>query len=123
MIGTIALAREIGFSPGIAAKLYGVVNFMETGMFSRVGGAGLNSIKERQYGEGSRLTDEILSAFDTLECIIKMQPRREYSLWAGMARRATTASDAAYEGRKGTQDSCAFPTRANPRKLDLAEKS
>ena len=44
-------ARESGkFTPGQAAKLYGMVNFLEHGLFGRIGLGEIQALKEHQYG-------------------------------------------------------------------------
>ena len=72
--GMIWLAREAGLHSGSAAKLYGICNFLETGMFARIGRAGLTAIKERQYDYKTDITREIISSFDLLGDLFKMQP-------------------------------------------------
>ena len=63
-------ARKSGkFTPGQAAKLYGMVNFLGLGK--------IQALKERQYGGSSRAGTSLMSAFDVLEAIISMRPRRE----------------------------------------------
>ena len=78
----IALAREAGLHSGTAAKLYGIANFLETGMFARVGRAGLAAIKERQYDRKAGITPEITSTFDFLQDLFKMQHAvNRYNAW------------------------------------------
>ena len=48
VLSLIEIAREVGLTAGTASKLYGVANFIETGMYARVGRAGLWAIKDRQ---------------------------------------------------------------------------
>ena len=98
----IKLAREAGLHSGTAAKLYGIANFLETGMFARVGRAGLAAIKERQYDHKTSITPEITSTFDFLQDLFKMQPRREYWLMENLFSKILVASDAAYENRTGS---------------------
>jgi hypothetical protein len=109
--GIIHVARESGLQSGVAAKLYGISNFLETGMFARVGRAGLTAIKERQYDHGITITPEISSSFDLLCDLFRMQPRREYWLVAACFSRILVASDAAYENGRG---SAGFLAVVNP---------
>jgi hypothetical protein len=95
------LAEQSGFPSGPASKLYGVANFLETGMFGRVGRAGLEPIKNRQYEGGFIVTPEIRASFELLRDLMKMQPRREFSLFRRTIRRILVASDASYEGGAG----------------------
>ena len=41
VLSTINMAGEVGLPAGIASKLYGVSNFIETGKYGRIGRAGL----------------------------------------------------------------------------------
>ena len=111
----IGLARKAGIWSGTAAKLYGVSNFLETGMFARVGRAGLAAIKDRQYSDETDITPEIIASFDLLEDLFRMQPRREYRLAAGSFSRFLVASDAAYENGRG---SAGFLVVINPGRAD-----
>jgi len=100
--GIISIAREVGLGAGVASKLYGVANFIETGMYARVGRAGLWAIKDRQKETAVDLTPSISLSFDLLDDLFKLRPQREYLLWNGTLRRVITASDAAYEDSKGS---------------------
>ena len=102
VLSIICIAREAGLHAGMASKLYGVANFIETGMYSRVGRAGLWAIKDRQKECAWCITPAISLSFDLLSDLFKLKPQREYLLWKGLLRRALTASDAAYEGGKGS---------------------
>ena len=69
-------ARKSGkFTPGQAAKLYGMVNFLEHGLFGRIGLGEIQALKEHQYGGSSKANTSPLAAFDV--AIIRMRPRRE----------------------------------------------
>ena len=98
----ITIAKEVGLPAGVASKLYGVANFMEAGMFSRIGRAGLWAIKDRQKEIIFDITPQIDLSFELLTDLFKLMPQREYMLWNRSTRRALTASDAAYEDGKGT---------------------
>ena len=48
--GMIKTSRDTQkVTPGAASKFYGTANFFECGTFGKIGRAGLNAIKERQY--------------------------------------------------------------------------
>ena len=98
----ISMAREVGLPSGMASKLYGVSNFIETGMYARVGRAGLWAIKDRQKETSFEITPSISLSFELLSDLFKFKPQREYMLWGGVSRRAITASDAAYENGRGS---------------------
>ena len=102
VLGIIRIAREVGLPAGVASKLYGVSNFIETGMFGRIGRAGLWAIKDRQKETVFELTPPISLSFELLSDLFKLRPQREYLLWNSTMRRAITASDAAYEGGRGS---------------------
>ena len=84
-------------------------------MFARVGRAGLAAIKDRQYDHETGISLEIASAFDLLEDLFRMQPRREYRLMKSVFFKILVASDAAYENGKG---SAGFLAVLNPGKPD-----
>jgi len=102
VLGIINMASEVGLPAGVASKLYGVANFIETGMYARVGRAGLWAIKDRQKETTFDITPSISLSFELLSDLFKLMPQREYLLWSGVRRRAVTASDAAYESGKGS---------------------
>ena len=89
--------------PGTAAKLYGIANFFEQGIWGRVGAGGLAAIKCRQYSATHSLSPAILSCFEVLEAIISCQPKRELEVLPMVHSRFCVASDAALEyPRAGT---------------------
>jgi hypothetical protein len=71
-------------------------------MFGKIGRAGLNSIKDRQHEQEHELTGDLNRSFALLEDLLRMQPRREYSLFSVDTPRFVVASDAAYENERGT---------------------
>jgi hypothetical protein len=101
VLSIINMAREVGLPAGVASKLYGVSNFIETGMYARIGRAGLWAIKDRQKEISFEITPPISLSFELLSDLFKLMPQREYLLWSGTLRRAITASDAAYEMESG----------------------
>ena len=80
--------------PGVAAKIYGLANFFEQGVYGRIGCGGLHAIKERQMCCGSALTPAILQCFDLLEAVIATHPQRELDVWPRWHPRFVAASDA-----------------------------
>ena len=104
MLDIINTARATGcLTPGTAAKLYGVANFFEQGVWGRVGAGGLAAIKERQYSRGTSLTPELLICFEFLEAVISIHPRRQLEIVPTSCQRFCVASDAALEApRQGT---------------------
>ena len=90
-------------SPGQAAKLYGVANFFEQGVYGRIGCGGLAAIKTRQYSHEVQISGEILGCFDILRSIISQRPERAVPVLTLSHPRFCVASDAALESpRAGT---------------------
>lgn len=104
ILAMIQEGRQAGsLPPGTAAKLYGTANFFELGVFGKVGRAGLNPIRNRQYENRAKdLTPAIEAAFDLLEAIITERPQRLLHVGLTVSRRFVVASDAAYEKGAGT---------------------
>ena len=76
--GIIDTAKaEQRFSPAQAAKLYGLLNFPENGMFGRVGCGGLRATKDHQYGRSHNMTKPLIQSFDMILTILEAQPKRE----------------------------------------------
>jgi len=48
VLSIISTASEVGLPAGMASKLYRVSNYIETGMYARIGRAGSWAIKDRQ---------------------------------------------------------------------------
>ena len=95
MIASVKEHRSI--SQGMAAKFYGTANFFENGTFGKIGRAGLNAIKRRQYEGGTAITEDIEKAFEMIEAVVKVRPRRVIHLEPPRVERYIGASDAAYE--------------------------
>ena len=104
LLGIISEAEAAQrLSPGQAAKLYGVANFFEQGVYGRIGCGGLAAIKTRQYSHEVQLSGEILGCFDILRSIISQRPERAVPVLALSHPRFCVASDAALESpRAGT---------------------
>ena len=83
VLNIIRMAREVGLPAGMASKLYGVSNFIETGMYARIGRAGLWAIKDRQKDAVFEITPPISLSFDLRSDLFKLKPQREYLLWGG----------------------------------------
>ena len=59
VLSIIGMTREVGLPTGVASKLYGVANFIETGMLARVGRAGPWAIKDRKKETAFDITPPI----------------------------------------------------------------
>ncbi|MCR9103619.1 MAG: hypothetical protein NXI25_26980, partial [bacterium] len=80
-----------------------MVNFLEHGLFGRIGLGEIQALKEHQYGGSSKVNASLLGAFDVLEAIISMRPRRELMVLPMDVPRVVAASDAALEApRQGS---------------------
>ena len=96
--GIIDTAKaEQRFSPAQAAKLYGLLNFLENGMFGRVGCEGLRAIKDHQYGRSHTITKPLVQSFDMIMTILEAQPKRQFWLTNRSWPRVVVASDAAQD--------------------------
>ena len=83
--------------PGVAAKLYGLANFFEQGVYGRIGCGGLHAIMERQLSRGDQLTPAIEQCFQILEAVVSIHPERELDVWPRRHERFVAASDAALQ--------------------------
>ena len=89
--------------PGTAAKLYGILNFLEQGIYGRVGCGGLSGMKGRQYEQDANLTPSILTCFEVVQAVLQSKPRRVFHVLPSCPNRFCVASDAALEApRQGT---------------------
>ena len=66
--------------PGLAAKVYGTCNFLEQGMYGRVGAGGLRAIRERADQGGRELTPPILACFSLIRAVLSARPEREFDI-------------------------------------------
>ena len=83
--------------PGQASKLYGCLTFLDQGTFGHVARAGINSIKERQYSSERCLTAELQRAFNMIDAIFELQPRRVVELQPSLSGHLLAASDASQD--------------------------
>jgi len=78
----LATARQTGhFSRGTASKLYGLANFLEQGIYGRVGYGGLMAVKVRQDENTTPITSEIEACFEVIEAVMRFQPKREFPVF------------------------------------------
>eukprot|EP00435_Cladocopium_sp_Y103_P069918 s1385_g34.t1 len=100
--GIIKHARDTQtLTRGTAAKLYGVANFLEQGIYGRVGYGGLMAIKARQDETLTTLTPAICACFEVIEAVMRFCPKREFSILPVYGDRFLAASDAAVEEDTG----------------------
>ena len=94
----LATARGTGhFSRGTASKPYGLANFLEQGIYGRVGYGGLMAINARQDENTTAMTPEIESCFEVIEAVMRFQPKREFPVLHLEHLRFLAASGAAVE--------------------------
>ncbi|CAE7241467.1 FCPB [Symbiodinium natans] len=82
-------------SAGQASKLYGTCNFLEQGMYGRVGAGGLHSIRERADETSRELTPPIRASLQMILAVLAVRPEREFELFPRPLPRFLAASDAA----------------------------
>ena len=88
---------------GTASKLYGSAVFFEQGTYGKIGRAGLNGIKQRQQEPGVLgLNNNIQKSFNVLRAILQDRPMRQAVIRGLNPERTLVASDAAFEGTKGS---------------------
>eukprot|EP00435_Cladocopium_sp_Y103_P068209 s317_g31.t1 len=89
------------FTRGTASKLYGIANFLEQGIYGRVGYGGLMAIKARQDETITTLTPDICACFEVIEAVMRFCPKREFLVLPFYGERFLAASDAAIEEDTG----------------------
>ena len=73
----LATAERTGvLPPGVASKLYGVLNFLEQGMYGRVGTGGLQALKARQTEKVVELTSALRQSMEVIRAALALRPRR-----------------------------------------------
>ena len=88
---------------GTASKLFGCLTFLTTGCYGKLGRAGLNEIKNRQYSSETMVDSNLQTALQRLLGLFRLQPHRELPMMPLGMRRVIVASDAAQdEPRQGS---------------------
>ena len=113
----LATAERTGvLPPGVASKLYGVLNFLEQGMYGRVGTGGLQALKARQTEKVVELTGALRQSMEVIRAVLAMRPRRRVEVFPSEHCRFVAASDAAEDvPGEGTGASCWFGALDFPR--------
>ena len=92
----LATAERTGvLPPGVASKLYGVLNFLKQGMYGRVGTGGLQALKARQTKKVVELTGALRQSMEVIRAVLAMRPRRRVEVFPSEHCRFVAASDAA----------------------------
>ena len=92
----LATAERTGvLPPGVASKLYGVLNFLEQGMYGRVGTGGLQALKARQTEKVVELTSALRQSMEVIRAVLALRPRRRVEVFPSKHCRFVAASDAA----------------------------
>lgn len=58
--------KLVDYHVDLQLKLFGYLGFLNTGCFGKLGRAGLNTLKERQYSHAVDLTDDLAHAVDMI---------------------------------------------------------
>ena len=82
---------------GLASKMFGLMNFLEQGMYGRVGCGGLAALCDRQGSRETAITAELRDCFHLIRAIRQLRPVRRYWICQPPALRFIAASDAAEE--------------------------
>ena len=83
--------------PGLAAKIYSLMNFLEQKFMTQFGCAGLSSLNSRQHEREVQLNLEIRQSFELILAVLGVKPQRRFWLAQPPCRRFIAASDAAEE--------------------------
>ena len=75
--------------------MHGTCNFLEQGMYGRVGAGGLRAIRELADEGGRDITPPIQACFDLIRAVLAVRPERQFDLFPRECRRFLAASDAA----------------------------
>ena len=79
MVDTAVAADHL--PSGQAAKLYGVCNFLEQGMYGCVGAGGLAAVRKRADLGGGGLTPPIRSSLELIRSVVDARPSRVFELF------------------------------------------
>jgi len=71
-------------------------------MWGKIGRAGLNAIKDWANERGVLVTPAIMASLQHVQELLRMKPSREYMLGLSVWPRFLAASDAAWEGGRGS---------------------
>ena len=82
---------------GTASKIYGMMNFLEQGIYGRIGCSGLCAIKERQQETSRKMTPALQESLTLILEVLKLRPLREMEVIHRPVDRFVAASDAALE--------------------------
>lgn len=96
--------------PGIAAKLYGCLNFLGHGCWAKVGRSGLVALQERQTCKKGPfpLTEELAASLQLIRSLLALKPSRHYDLEPSTSSRFVAASDAAQDAPREGSAGCLF---------------
>ena len=91
--------RRQTLTPGVASKLYGCLTFLGHGCWGKVGRSGLDALHVRQYEHGAAhgLTENLCNSFEIIRGLLRLRPKRLFSLQPSLLPRFLVASDAAQE--------------------------
>ena len=85
-------------SSGTASKIYGVMAFLEQGIYGRVGCSGLQAIKARQHETDRHLSPALKDSLYLIRAVLELRPARVMEvIHPSVPARFVVASDAALE--------------------------
>ena len=84
-------------APGTASKIYGMMAFLEQGIYGRVGCSGLQAIKARQYETDRCLTPALKESLQLIQAVLRLRPATVMEVIHPVVPRFVVASDAALE--------------------------
>ena len=110
-------------SPGVAAKLYGCLNFLGHGCWGKVGRSGLLALQERQTSKQGPfpVTDDLVSSLQLVQSLLSLRPCRHYDLQPSGQQRFVAASDAAQDAPQEGSAGCLFLSPAKERLAFILE--
>ena len=126
VVGMIRDAKSSGvLTPSQASKLYGTLNFLESGVFGRVGRRGLQPLKDPNM-EGLLFCHQsrLAKCFEVIEAVLQLRPPRQFMARRLHVERVLVASDAALEApRQGSGGYLILwhPATSRPREAFVAD--
>ena len=81
--------------PRVASKLYGVLNFLEQGVYGRIRAGRLAGLKDCQQERDTVITAALQTCFETVRALLKLKRQRVVEVLPAPCARVVAASDAA----------------------------
>jgi len=109
--------------PGVAAKLYGCLNFLGHGCWGKVGRSGLVALQERQACKQGPfpLTEDLMDSLQLIRALLALKPSRHYDMQPSSSGRFLAASDAAQDAPRDGSAGCLFLSHTKERLAYILE--